>query len=146
MIAQSIRPLAIGIFRRGNEILVFEGYDPSKDQVFYRPLGGAIEFGEYGYQALAREMGEEVGTGVADLRYLGVCENIFVYDGETGHEIVLVYEGNLADRSLYERRSFTGHEDDGTPFTAVWKSLEFFRQGQAPLYPDGLLALLEGTP
>ena len=100
MIPKSIRPLAIGIFRRGDEILVFEGHDPSKDQLFYRPLGGAIEFGEYGHQALARELQEEVGTGIEHLRYLGALENLFVFDGQQGHEVVLVYEGSLADRSL----------------------------------------------
>jgi hypothetical protein len=32
-----IRPLAIGIFRRDDRILVCEGYDPIKQQTFYRP-------------------------------------------------------------------------------------------------------------
>lgn len=49
---REIRPKAVGVFRRNDEILVFEGYDAVKDEVYYRPLGGAIEFGEYGYQAL----------------------------------------------------------------------------------------------
>jgi 8-oxo-dGTP pyrophosphatase MutT (NUDIX family) len=143
MIPSKIRPLAIGIFRRNDEILVFEGYDPQKRQVFYRPLGGAIEFGEYGHQALAREMREEIGARVKDLRYLDVRENIFVYDGQLGHEIVLVYEGSLADDAVYNVDSFTGHEDDGTAFKVVWRSLADFRRGEAPLYPDGLLALLD---
>ena len=41
-----IRPLALCIFLHQNKILVAEGYDPKKNQIFYRPLGGGIEFGE----------------------------------------------------------------------------------------------------
>jgi 8-oxo-dGTP pyrophosphatase MutT (NUDIX family) len=137
-----IRPLAIGIFRRNSEILVFEGYDPLKEQIFYRPLGGAIEFGEYGHQALAREVREEIGIEVLDLRYLGVSENIFVYDGKPGHEIVLVYEGSLSQDIVREQDSFIGHEDDGSPMKVIWKALETFQRGEAPLYPDGLLEML----
>jgi 8-oxo-dGTP pyrophosphatase MutT (NUDIX family) len=142
MIPNRIRPLAIGIFRRREEILVFEGHDPQKKQVFYRPLGGAIEFGEYGHQALAREIREELGAEVKDIRYLGMRENVFVYDGKPGHEIVLVYEGTLANSDFYEQDSFTGYEDDGSPMYIVWKPLATFRRGDAPLYPDGLLPML----
>jgi 8-oxo-dGTP pyrophosphatase MutT (NUDIX family) len=137
-----LRALALGIFRKDDLILVSEGYDPIKGETFYRPLGGAIDFGEYGHQTLARELREELGVEVTSLRYLGLSENIFAYAGERGHEIVLIYEGDLADRSLYEQEQIVGHEDDGSPIHVAWKSLEFFRRGSAPLYPDGLLELL----
>ena len=74
-----IRPLALGIFRHDGRLLVFEGHDPVKDETFYRPLGGGIEFGETGAQAMAREMREEIGAEVTNVRYLGLCENIFTY-------------------------------------------------------------------
>src|SRR6266568_4543117 len=46
-----IRPLAICVFSHNGCILAAEGVDPLKDnQVFYRPLGGGIEFGEYAEQ------------------------------------------------------------------------------------------------
>jgi ADP-ribose pyrophosphatase YjhB (NUDIX family) len=139
-----IRPLAIGIFKRNDEILVFEGYDPKKEQVFYRPLGGAIEFGEYGHQTLIREVREEISVEVKDIRYLGVSENIFCFDGQPGHEIVLIYEGTLVGKAIYDQDSFTGHEDDGSPMKVVWKSLAGFGRGETPLYPHGLLDMLAG--
>ena len=142
MIPSKIRVLALGIFRRGDEILVFEGYDPSRDQFFYRPLGGAIEFGEFGHQALARELREELRAEVVNPRYLGTLENLFVYDGQQGHEIVLLYEGSLADTAFYDQAEMTAYEDDGTAFRALWKPLNEFGPGKAPLYPDGLLTLL----
>jgi ADP-ribose pyrophosphatase YjhB (NUDIX family) len=108
-------------------------------------LGGAIEFGEYGHQALARELREELGAEVLDPRYLGTLENLFVYDGEQGHEVVLLYEGTLVDAALYEQAEMTAYEDDGSAFRALWKPLVDFGRGKAPLYPDGLLAFLRGT-
>ncbi len=33
--------------------------------------------------------------------------------GETGHEIVMVYDGAFVDRALYDRPVIDGAEDDG---------------------------------
>lgn len=137
-----VRPLVVCVFRHGDNILVAEGYDSVKREVFYRPLGGTIEFEERSQDALARELREELGAEVSNLRYLGTFENIFTYDGKPGHEIVLVYDGLFADRSMYARAELKGREHDGTTFKVVWKSLAEFRAGAARLYPDGLLALL----
>ena len=137
-----IRPLALGIFCHAGRLLVFEGYDPVKDQTFYRPLGGGIEFGETGAQALAREIREEIGAEVTNVRYLRLCENIFTYAGEIGHEIVLLFEAELADRSFYERDDLVVTELPGVTFKALWKPLTDFADGRVLLYPDGLLSLL----
>jgi len=136
-----IRPIAICIFRREDQILVAEWRDPGEDHNFYRPLGGAIEFGERGQQTVARELMEELGAEVADLRYLATLENIFVHNGQQGHEIVLLYEGNLVDRAHYEVAAIDGHDDGDVALRAVWKRLDSFGPS-APLYPDGLLELL----
>lgn len=140
-----IRPLAICVFRRGDMILAAEGYDAVKQQTFYRPLGGKIEFGEYGEDTVRREIMEEIGEKVHSLRYLGTLQNIFTFNGKPGHEIVLIYDGAFVDESVYSRDVLHGVEDDdehGGDFKAVWKSLDFFRAGHAPLYPDGLVDLL----
>ena len=47
-----IRPIALCVFRQEEHILVFRGYDPKKDQTFYRPLGGGIDFGETALDAV----------------------------------------------------------------------------------------------
>lgn len=142
-----VRPLAICVFRRGDRILAAEGYDEVKKQAFYRPLGGRIEFGEYGYQTISREVMEEIGQEVTGVHYLGTLENIFTYNGEAGHEIVLVYDGQFVDSSLYEREPIEGYEDeDSLLFKAFWKSLDFFETGGLPLYPDGLIELLRRPP
>jgi 8-oxo-dGTP pyrophosphatase MutT (NUDIX family) len=138
-----IRPIALCVFRRGDDVLVAEGYDRVKEELFYRPLGGGIEFGEHSEAAVVREIREELGAEIEGVTLLGTLENLFTYQGRHQHEIVQVYQGDLGDQSIYESAELTGREDDGSTFRAVWMPLSEFRCG-TPLYPDGLLELLDG--
>ena len=139
-----IRPLAICVFRHGGRILVAEAYDPVKQETFYRPLGGGIEFGEFSEQTIHRELLEEIGADVCELKYLGTLENIFVFNGIAGHEIVQVYDGTLKDAGLYEQTVILGREVDiDETFRAVWKHVDEFGPGNSILYPTGLLGLLK---
>lgn len=93
-----IRALVIAVIWRGDELLVYEGRDSSKGETFYRPLGGGIDFGEAAVDALPREFREEIGTELEGVRYLETIENIYVFEGHPGHELVRVYEARLAAR------------------------------------------------
>jgi ADP-ribose pyrophosphatase YjhB (NUDIX family) len=139
-----IRAIAIGIIRRGNAIFVFEGRDPTESQPFYRPPGGGINAGELGAEAVIREFAEEFdGAQVVEPRYLGTLENLFTFAGVPGHEIVLVYETSFADGSMDVDGRIAGREETGEAFEALWLDLDRARSGAVPLYPDGLLELLE---
>jgi 8-oxo-dGTP pyrophosphatase MutT (NUDIX family) len=137
-----IRPLAICVFRNKDRILVFEGYDPIKKQSFYRPLGGGIEFGEYGEEAVRREIMEELHTEIENLSYLGMLENVFVFNGTPGHEIVMVYDGALINSGLYDQSVIAVIEANGEEVRAMWKNLDEFGAGKSILYPVGLLEML----
>jgi 8-oxo-dGTP pyrophosphatase MutT (NUDIX family) len=140
-----IRPLAICVFLNNDRILVAEGFDPIKQQTFYRPLGGGIEFGETSTDTVRRELKEELNVEVGELRYLGTLENIFVFNGTPGHEIVMVYDGALVDSGLYEQAVIVGIEAEiNESFNAIWKRLDEFGKGKSILYPTGLLELLVG--
>jgi 8-oxo-dGTP pyrophosphatase MutT (NUDIX family) len=140
----AIRPIAICIFRRADCLLVFEAYDAVKRQTYYRPLGGGIEFGERSDEALRRELREEINAEVADLRLLGTLENLFVCNGNPGHEIVQVYEGRLTDPGLYERDEMLALENNGETVRVRWKRFDEFN-AETPLYPEGLFELLSRT-
>jgi 8-oxo-dGTP pyrophosphatase MutT (NUDIX family) len=140
-----VRPIAICVIRRNDDIFVFEGHDFVKGETFYRPLGGGIEFGEHSRDAVAREVREEIGQDVVNLRHLGAVENIFTCNGKGGHEIVMVYEGEFADPGMYECKPLDAVEDNGERFKALWMPLQHFRDGLSPLYPDGLLELLAAS-
>jgi len=139
-----IRALAICVFRHLDRILVAEGYDSVKGEYFYRPLGGGIEFGESSAETICRELMEEIHVEVdkSSLAYLGAVENIFYFNGDPGHEIVLIYDGLLKDSRLYEQPVLTGKEVDGEDVCAIWKNIAEFGEGKAILYPTGLLELL----
>jgi len=139
-----IRPLAICVFHHRDRILVAEGYDPLKQQTFYRPLGGGIEFGEKSEDTVRRELKEELNAEVGDVWYLGTLENIFVFNGTPGHEIVQVYDGVLTDSGLYDQAVIVGKEAEiDVSFNAMWINLDQFGVGKSILYPTGLLELLQ---
>ena len=145
-IAHYIRPLALCVFRRDDGcILVAPGFDPVKGQRFYRPLGGGIEFGERAADAARREIREELGAEVDGLELIGSFENIFIYLGQPGHELVWLYEGRFRDPAMYARDVIEADES-GSKFEAHWVALDVFVKGKAPLYPEGLLELLKKAP
>ena len=146
MVSGIVRPVAICVIRRDDRLLVFEVSGPVKNDHYYRPLGGTIEFGESSSIAAAREMAEELDTEVHNVRWLGVIENIFTVNGQLGHEIVMLYEADFVDETQYGRNPIWGQEDDGLPIKAVWKPMDDFREGRGRLVPEGLLAILEGRP
>ncbi|MCP4142043.1 MAG: NUDIX domain-containing protein [Chloroflexi bacterium] len=138
-----IRVIAICIIRKNDAIFVFEGYDRVKKQTFYRPLGGGIEFKEHSSETIVREFQEELNTKIINLRYIQTIESIFTFEGNSGHEVVFVYEGDFADKSFYDKDVIVGEEDTGIKFKALWLPLSNLRKGQYPLYPDELVELLE---
>lgn len=136
-----IRPIVLCLFLHRGRILVFRGYDIVKQAHYYRPLGGGIEFGETSRDAVVREIREELGAEIENVRRLGTLESIFTLEGEAGHEIVFVFDATFVDRSYYEEAVLTGREHEAT-FRAEWKSLDELTQGEARLVPDGLAALV----
>jgi 8-oxo-dGTP pyrophosphatase MutT (NUDIX family) len=73
-----IRTLALGLIRDGDRTFLSEGYDPVKQQIFYRALGGGVDFGETSYDALKREFQEELQAELTNIKYLGCIENLFI--------------------------------------------------------------------
>ncbi|MCX6831944.1 MAG: NUDIX domain-containing protein [candidate division Zixibacteria bacterium] len=138
-----IRVIAICVFRHEDSIFVGEGIDDVKQESFYRPLGGGVEFGETGRDAIVREIAEEINAGICALRYIETIENIFVHNGQPMHEIVLVYEGQFSDDSYYDSSGSIVGDEEGMAFKATWVPLEEFRERKKILYPSGLLELLD---
>jgi 8-oxo-dGTP pyrophosphatase MutT (NUDIX family) len=140
----AIRPIAICIFRRNNQILVTEYRDPEPNpRLYYRPLGGAIELGEHSTQTIVREIREELGEAVTQLCLLGTLENIYTIGGKIGHEIVQVYDGQFENTDLYHQAELCAQEDNGEMMRVVWKPITDFASGNPPLYPNGLYELLQ---
>jgi len=135
-----VRAKAICLFLNEDRLLAIDGYDPTKQQRFWVPVGGRVEFGELSSDAVVREVREELSTEIADLELLGVLESIFTFDGGKGHEIVFVYDAKFVDGSMYQRIEINGVEGDDQ-FTAHWINPNSPKHDW-PLYPEGLAGLL----
>ena len=143
-----IRTTALCVLYRAGKILVFEGYDASIDETFYRPLGWGVLLGETAADAVVREIREEIGAVISNVRQLGVLENIFEFEESPGHQIMFIFDAEFDDQSLYERKIIAAQEhgdDPRTPiedFEAIWIDLADVESGQKILYPEGLLDLI----
>jgi len=135
-----LRVKAVCLFLHDGCLLAIDGFDPAKQQRFWVPVGGRVEFGETSSDAIVREVREELGAEITDLRQLGVSENLFTFDGEPAHEIIFVYDAQFVDRQMYETEEIRGFED-GEEFSAHWID-SFAPEGNRPLYPEGLPDLI----
>jgi len=137
-----IRPIAIGIAERGDQILVVRVPDDQGNLKGCRPPGGGIEFMETASDALTREFREELDTAIEITAGPLVIESCYRHHGAPGHEIVFVHRVRLADPTLYERDRIAIAEDSGQVLTAEWIALGRFRSGDIALFPVGLMERL----
>ncbi|GAB2588304.1 hypothetical protein GCM10026986_14470 [Nitrincola alkalisediminis] len=68
--------------------MLAESFDPAKNERYLSPVGGGIDFGEKSRDAAIREVKEELGEEVDQLKLLGVIENLFMFNGQEGHSIL----------------------------------------------------------
>lgn len=137
-----VRPVALAVVRRGEDLLVAEGTEPTGLR-FFRPPGGGIEFGERAVAAVRRELREELAVELEEVRLLGVLEDVFDGDGRPCHEIVFVFAAALADPALYQRDDVGVVLDEGSPVS--WRRPADLAHDGVPLYPRGLAELLAAS-
>lgn len=99
---------------------------------YHRLIGGSVELGETHRHAIVREVDEELGAVVHDLRQVAAVENIFTIDGTLGHEIVFLYAGRLDPEPAPAGATLT--ESDGSVVPVVWRPVEDADE-PLPLYP-----------
>ena len=141
-----IRVIALGLIRDGDvlsdssvsRILLSEGYDPVKQQMFYRALGGGVDFGETSFDALKREFQEELKAELTNIKYLGCIENIFIYNGQPGHEIIQLYQCDFTDPEFYKLEHLEFIEGEYKK-TAVWLNIEECKSGKLHVVPEQFL-------
>jgi ADP-ribose pyrophosphatase YjhB (NUDIX family) len=140
---QVVKAMAVIRRPRDGALLVSEDANPA-GALFHRPLGGHVEFGEYADHTVRRELLEEIGQRLSDVRLLGVLENIFDWDGSRAHEIVFVFSASFQDDSAYEiaEQRILDHAADDEALVR-WRHADAV---SPPLYPDGVADLIRGAP
>jgi len=136
---QIIKAMAVIRRPRDGALLVSE-YTDTSQLPFQRPLGGHVEFGEYALDTIHREFGEELGQQLAEVRLLGVLENIFPWHGGTEHEVVFIFSAAFADPAAYdvEEQPIL----DNPERRVLWRPAGAV---SPPLYPDGLAELIAAS-
>lgn len=133
-----IRVLALGLIRDGDRLFISEGFDPVKQQTFYRAMGGGVDFGETSREALQREFQEEIQAELVNIRYLGCLENLFTFNGKPGHEIIQLYQCDFADPKFYQLPQLVFAEGKRQK-TALWVDIKRFQSGELKLVPAEFL-------
>ncbi len=136
---KEIRPIALGIAKKDNKILVSKGFDKVKNQTFYRCLGGGIEFLETSREALKREYKEELNINIDVKEFCGISENIFTYQGKDAHEIIFFYNIELNENDIKEKYHII---DDNYETDAYWIEIDEFKSNKKILYPEQIFKYL----
>lgn len=136
-----IRVLALGLIKKNDRVFISQGYDPVKQQTFYRAMGGGVDFGETSLEALQREFQEEIEAQLTNISYLGCLENLFTFNGKQGHELLQVYQADFADSKFYELESLVFAEGKRQK-TALWVDISRFKSGELLLVPERFLEFL----
>ena len=136
---KEIRPIVLGIVKKENKILVSKGYDKVKEEVFYRSVGGGIEFLENSKEALKREFKEELNIDISVGKFLGIAENIFTYNGKNAHELILFYNVDIKDKDYKEKYHIV---DDNCETDAMWIDINKFKNKELKIYPEQMFDYL----
>lgn len=128
--------------RKQDEILVFEDYDEVKQQFYYRPIGGTVEFGEKTRDTLKREVMEETGEHIVIEELLLITENIFTLNGKPFHEIVYIYKGNFIVEKIKAQNEFWITESNGEKIKCKWIDKARFSDNSLFLVPEALLSII----
>ena len=136
-----IRPVAVSLIRRKDEILVYKIIDSIKNVEFYRLIGGCIEFGESSEEALKREFLEETSLELINIKHIQTFESIFKYNGREMHEIIFLFESSLSDDEILKNETIQGIEGDRS-FDALWINKNDFILNKKNLVPEKVLDYL----
>jgi len=129
-----IRIKAMCIFHKDGKVLVSKHFDKVKNEYFYRMLGGSVNFFETSEAGVRREIQEELLSDIEKLKLIDVTENLFTFEGNKGHEISFLYQGDLVQKELYSQNPIHIIEDT-YEFDAEWINIKDILAGEIPLYP-----------
>lgn len=128
---------AFCLIEHNNRWLLQEFFHPETHERYLRFLGGAVDKGEYAREAVIREIREELGSGLENVELLTVSEHIFPFQGDTRHQILFVFRGELTNTALFEQEEILIKEF-GHTWRALWIEKEALREGSVPIRPGSL--------
>jgi ADP-ribose pyrophosphatase YjhB (NUDIX family) len=138
-----IRAKSIVIFQKKTKFLFTVCYEQSNKQVFYIPVGGGVEVGEYSSDTAKREVLEEISQEIENIQLLDVQENIFNYNAKDEHEIVFIFKADFKNKLAYDSIPIGNLNDNGTKIELTWAAIDEIKERNIKIYPDCLWHILE---
>ena len=89
---------------------------------FANLIGGRVQLGENTIDAIKREMKEEIGVDVKKQKLILIAENFFQWQGKKVHEMLFVYQVELAKKYLKQLDRFNILDHDNQHVEWVEKS------------------------
>ncbi len=77
------------LIRYKNKVLL------ENNNLFWNMIGGRVHFGESSLIAIKREINEELGIQIDDLKLINISENFFSWMGKKQQELLFIYEAYL---------------------------------------------------
>lgn len=133
----NIRINSLVLIYNKEKVLLQKGYDHFKNIIFYRPLGGGIEFGEKAVEAVKREIMEEIGATLIKEKFLTVFENIFEFNGNKFHEITFLFTAELAEEEMNKKKFLQILDKKGAQ--AEWVLLSDIKNGVVKILPENCI-------
>lgn len=104
-------------------------------------MGGGVDFGETSYDALKREFQEELQAELTNIKYLGCIENLFIFKGQQGHEIIQLYQCDFVESKFYQLDQLEFTEGESKQ-TALWMNIEQCKSGELHVVPEQFIEYL----
>lgn len=130
---------AMCLFVHKDRLLLYENHREGIH--FYRPPGGHIEHGEYAHQAVEREVKEELGAKIHNIKLWRIIENIFATKEKLRHEYVFCFTADFVDKKFYDQKQIEAYEDDKQQLLC-WYSKEDVAKHKMFVVPKGILEVL----
>jgi ADP-ribose pyrophosphatase YjhB (NUDIX family) len=135
----------------GRALLIKRAKDPGANK--YGVPGGFIDFGESAVEGLRREVREEVGIEIDQVRFFDSFTNLYLYREVTYPVVDLYFTAITADPAVarpldavlhVEWRNPSEVTEDEVAFTSTWQAFLALRSKQDPSVESGRLPTLPG--
>ena len=76
-----------------------------------------------------------------NIKYINCQENLFTFNGRSGHEILFIYECDFVESKFYQIEEITFMEKQRKK-RALWVECDRFKSGELRLVPEQFLEYL----
>jgi len=139
-----IQAMAYCIFRRNHELLLRKVHRPDGAGILFYPVGGALRVGEYSWDAVRRHVRAALGTTAQNLTFMGPSEFIGQQEAHLLHQIIFLFEAELAETDKYHAHQIEGLGPDRQPCVYGWYPLATIRRHRHWHLPESLVDLIQG--